>query len=84
MKTLRIVAIYAATLIAGQASAQDKVNVPQDTPPAAQDVGGTSQISGSDSGSSMKITQQQVYNELVRSRQSGEQERLQHDLYRGN
>lgn len=84
MKTLHIVAMCAAALIAGQASAQDKATAPQDSPPSAsQDVGGASQMSGSDSGSSMKITRQQVITELIRSQQSGEQARLQHELYYG-
>jgi hypothetical protein len=84
MKTLHIVAICAAALIAGQASAQDNAAAPHDTtPPAAQDVAGTSQMTGSDSGYSMRITRQQVYDELVRSQQSGEQERLRKELYFG-
>ncbi|MGF6478046.1 hypothetical protein [Paraburkholderia sp. JPY419] len=85
MKTLRIAATCAVVLIVGHASAQEDKTVPQDiTPPAAQDVGGTPQMSGTASGSPMRITHQQVYDEMVRAEKSGEMARLQGDLYHGN
>jgi hypothetical protein len=83
MKTFRIVATCAVALIVGQAWAQDQTE-PQQTAPAAQDVGGVPQMSRSEVGSSMAVTRQQVYNELIRSEQSGEQGRLMNDLYHGN
>jgi hypothetical protein len=83
MKTLRIVAICAAALIAGQASAQEKEVASGDAPPVAQDVGGTSQMSQSDSGSALTASRQQVYQNLIQSQQSGEQARLRKDVYFG-
>ena len=81
MKTLRIVATCAAALIAGHAWAQTTTVAPQSATQAAQDVGGVPP--GSAAGMPASITRQQVYNELVRSEQSGELQRLQTDLYRG-
>jgi hypothetical protein len=84
MKTLRIVAICAAALIAGQASAQEKEVASGDAPPpVAQDVGGTSPMSQSDSGSALTASRQQVYQNLIQSQQSGEQARLRKDVYFG-
>ncbi|KAE8757860.1 DUF4148 domain-containing protein [Paraburkholderia madseniana] len=82
MKTLRLVATCAVALIFGQAWAQDNP-VQSATPPAAQDVGGTTSSSAGESGSAAKLTRQQVYQDLIRSRQSGEQSRLWGDLYHG-
>jgi hypothetical protein len=81
MKTLRIVAALAAALIAGHAWAQNTAATPPDTTQAAQDVGGVPP--GSASGMPMGVTRQQVYDDLVRSEQSGQLQRLQQDLYRG-
>lgn len=81
MKTLRIVATCAAALIAGQAWAQTTAVSQQDATQGAQDVGGVPP--GSASGMATGITRQQVYNELIRSQQSGELKELQQGLYRG-
>ncbi|KAA1007676.1 hypothetical protein FVF58_23430 [Paraburkholderia panacisoli] len=82
MKTLRLVAICAFALSLGQAWAQDKP-VPSEAPSAAQDVGGTPSSSTGEAGHAMQVSRQQVYQDLVRSQQSGEQARLWGDLYRG-
>jgi hypothetical protein len=83
MQTLRILTACAATLIVGSASAQQQSDT-QQTPQATQDVGGVTQMSQSDAGASIKTTRQQVYNELIRSENSGEQARLNSSLYHGN
>jgi hypothetical protein len=83
MKTLRIVAACAAALLVGHAWAQDQPVTTQTAAQPAQDVGGVTDISRSDAGAPRGLTRQQVYQDLLRSQQSGEQSRLQ-DLYRGN
>jgi hypothetical protein len=82
MKALRLVATCAVALSVGQAWAQESAGPPA-TPPVAQDVGGTTGSSLSDAGTSMKVSRQQVYQDLIRSQQSGEQSRLWSDTYRG-
>jgi len=81
MKTLRIVAMCAVALIAGQAWAQNTAVSQPDTTQAAQDVGGVPPSAAS--GMPMGASRQQVYDELIRSQQSGEQQRLWEGLYRG-
>ena len=83
MKTLRIVAACAAALVVGQAWAQDQPMTAQTTAQPAQDVGGMTDISRSDAGMPAGLTRQQVYQDLIRSQQSGEQSRLQ-EIYHGN
>jgi hypothetical protein len=82
MKTLRLVAICAASLSLGQVWAQDNP-VQSATPPAAQDVGGTVSASTGESGSTATLSRQQVYKDLIRAQQSGEQSRLRSEFYRG-
>ncbi|KLU25531.1 hypothetical protein EOS_14505 [Caballeronia mineralivorans PML1(12)] len=81
MKTLRIVVACAATLVVGQAWAQEQAATMETAQPA-QDVGGVTDMSRSDAGAPKGITRQQVYQDLLRSQQSGEKARLQ-DLYHG-
>ncbi len=83
MKTLRIVGACAAALVVGQAWAQDQPMTAQTTAQPAQDVGGITDISRSDAGMPAGLTRQQVYQDLIRSQQSGEQSRLQ-EIYHGN
>ncbi|SAL31490.1 hypothetical protein AWB69_02665 [Caballeronia udeis] len=83
MKTLRIVAACAVALVAGQAWAQAQPATTETaTVQPAQDVGGVTDMSRSAAGAPMGLTRQQVYQDLLRSQQSGEQSRLQ-DLYHG-
>jgi hypothetical protein len=82
MKTLRLVATCAVALSLGQAWAQDNP-VPSAAPSAAQDVGGTISSATGEAGSAVKVSRQQVYQDLIRSQQSGEQTRLWSDLYHG-
>jgi hypothetical protein len=83
MKTFRIVVICAVALAAGHVWAQDKTVPPVSEQPA-QDVGGVTDVSTSESGSPKGMTQQQVYQDLVRSQQSGERARLWKDPYNGH
>jgi hypothetical protein len=83
MKTLRIVVTCAVALVVGHAWAQDQTT-PANTAQAAQDVGGMTDMSRGDAGSVKGITRQQVYQDLVRSEQSGQQRQLQEGLYHGN
>jgi hypothetical protein len=81
MKMLRNVAVCAVALTAANTWAQDP-SATQPTEPPAQDVGGV--ISPRmDAGAPRSITRQQVYQDLLRSEQSGEQQRLDNDLYHG-
>ena len=82
MKTLRLVVTCAAALSLGQVWAQDNP-VQSATPPAAQDVGGTISSSTGESGSTATLSRQQVYQDLIRAQQSGEQSRLRSEFYRG-
>jgi hypothetical protein len=84
MKTLRIVLTCAFALVAAQAWAQD-----QPAPPASvqanQDMGGmTDAMSSAGGGAHQPLTRQDVYQDLVRSEQSGQQTKLWKDVYRGN
>jgi hypothetical protein len=84
MKTLRIVLTCAAALVAAQAWAQD-----QPPPPASvqanQDMGGmTDAMSSAGGRANQPLTRQDVYQDLVRSEQSGQQAKLWKDIYRGN
>jgi hypothetical protein len=86
MTTVRIAVAAAAALFAGSALAQsqsDDQSQQASTPPAAQDVGG-SPMSTSASGAPMGLTHAQVYQDLVRSEQSGQQKALNEGLYHGN
>ncbi|MEM5312135.1 hypothetical protein [Paraburkholderia sp. JHI869] len=86
MNTVRIAVAAAAALFAGSALAQtqsDDQTQQAATPPVAQDVGG-SPMSTSASGAPMRITHAQVYQDLVRSQQSGQQKALSEGLYHGN
>lgn len=88
MKTLRIVLTCAAALVAAQAWAQDP---PQPQPlaseqasPASQDMGGMTDAMSSAGRANQPLTRRDVYQDLVRSEQTGEQTRLWNGLYRGN
>jgi hypothetical protein len=81
MKTLRIVVACAAALVVGHAWAQEQTATTPTAQPA-QDVGGVTDMSRSDAGAPKGITRQQVYQDLLRSQNSGEQSRLQ-ELYHG-
>jgi hypothetical protein len=86
MKTLRIMAASAVVLVFGHAQAQDATVAPQPSPvspeSATLSVGGVSDASRSDAGSPIGKTRQQVYQEYLRARQSGEMDRIQ-SLYGG-
>jgi hypothetical protein len=86
MKTLRIMAASAVVLVFGHAQAQDATVTPQPSPvsqeSATLSVGGVSDASRSDAGSPIGKTRQQVYQEYLRARQSGEMDRIQ-SLYGG-
>lgn len=81
MKTLRIVVACAAALAVGHTWAQEQAATTETAQPA-QDVGGVTDMSRSDAGAPQGITRQQVYQDLLRSKQPGEQARLK-DLYHG-
>lgn len=83
MNALRIAVACAAAFCAGLAMADEQSDQAQaSTPPASQDVGGTP-VSTSASGAPMGITRAQVYQDLVRSEQTGESAALQRGLYHG-
>jgi hypothetical protein len=86
MKTLRIMAASAVVLVFGHAQAQDATVAPQPSPvsqeSATPSVGGVSDAGRSDAGSPIGKTRQQVYQEYLRARQSGEMDRIQ-GLYGG-
>jgi hypothetical protein len=85
MKTAGIAVAAAAAFLAGSALAQSQSDDTQQasTPPAAQDVGGST-TSTSAAGAPMTITHAQVYQDLVRSEQSGQMKALNQGLYHGN
>ena len=84
MNTVRIAVAAAAALFAGSALAQSQSDDQKQasTPPAAQDMGG-SPMSTSASGAPVALTHAQVYQDLVRSQQSGQQKALNEGLYHG-
>lgn len=85
MKTLRIAATCAVALSVGylgHASAQDPPAAAQNAA-SAQDVGGMPDASIGQSGRAMGTTRTDVYRDLVRYQQSGEQQRLNGSLYHG-
>ncbi|MCP3720939.1 hypothetical protein [Paraburkholderia sp. CNPSo 3281] len=85
MTTVRIAVAAAAVLFAGSALAQSQSDdqTRASTPPVAQDVGGAPMSTGA-SGAPMALTHAQVYQDLVRSEQSGQQKALSEGLYHGN
>jgi hypothetical protein len=84
MKTLRLVLTCAFALVAAQAWAQDQP-APQASVQASQDVGGTTDaMSSAGGGAHQPLTRQDVYQDLVRSEQSGQQAKLWNGIYRGN
>jgi hypothetical protein len=86
MKTIRLIAACAAALsvgVIGQARAQD-APAPAQTAQPAQDVGGMPDTSMGQMGSATGKTRSQVYQDLIRSEQSGERDRLLNDLYHGS
>jgi hypothetical protein len=83
MKTLRIVLTCAAALVAAQAWAQDQPQ-PAASVQANQDMGGMTDAMSSAGRAPQPLTRRDVYQDLVRSEQTGEQARLWNGLYRGN
>lgn len=86
MNKVSIAVAAAAAFFAGSALAQsqsDDQTQQAATPPAAQDVGGSPMSTGA-SGAPMALTHAQVYQDLVRSEQSGQQKALSEGLYHGN
>jgi hypothetical protein len=84
MKTLRIVLTCAAALVTAQAWAQDQP-APATSVQASQDMGGmTDAMSSTGIRANQSLTRQDVYQDLVRSEQSGQQTKLWRDVYRGN
>jgi hypothetical protein len=81
MKPIKFAAISAVALVFGYAQAQDATVAPQPSPvsqeSATLSVGGVSDASRSDAGSPIEKTRQQVYQEYLRARQSGEMDRIQ-------
>jgi hypothetical protein len=85
MKTLRFAATCVAALSVGaigHAWAQEQPG-PAQTAQSAQDVGGMPDTSIGQSGHAMGTSRNDVYQDLVRSEQSGEQHRLNSSLYHG-
>ena len=89
MKALRLAAICAVAALTGSSWAQnaptasDTLSNSSAAPPPSADVGGVGTSSAAGSGAAM-VTRQQVYQDLIQSKQSGEQARLGRDTYRGN
>jgi hypothetical protein len=82
LNALRIAVACAAAFFAGLAFADSTTDQAQGNPPPAQDVGGVP-MQTSASGAPMSITRAQVYQDLVRSEQTGQRAELQKDLYHG-
>jgi hypothetical protein len=85
INTVRIAVAAAAAFFAGSALAQQQGSdqMQSSTPPATQDVGGSPSSTGA-SGAPMALTHAQVYQDLLRSQQSGQQKALSEGLYHGN
>ncbi|MBB3257941.1 hypothetical protein F4827_002807 [Paraburkholderia bannensis] len=83
LNTVRIAVACSAALFAGLALADSPADPSQGAPSASQDVGGTP-MTHSASGAPMALTHAQVYQDLLRSEQSGERDRLNKDIYHGN
>ncbi|WP_241030574.1 hypothetical protein [Paraburkholderia sp. Ac-20347] len=83
LSTVRIAVACSAALLAGLAWADSSTDTTSPPPSASQDVGGTP-MNNSASGAPIALTHAQVYQDLVRSEQSGERARLNNDLYHGN
>jgi hypothetical protein len=85
INTVRIAVAAAAALFAASALAQQQSSdqMQASSPPASQDVGG-SPSSTSASGAPMALTHAQVYQDLIRSQQSGQQKALSEGIYHGN
>jgi len=84
MNTVRIAVAAAAAFFAGSALAQSQSDqqTQASTPPPAQDVGGSPMSTGA-AGAPIALTHAQVYQDLVRSQQSGQQKALNEGLYHG-
>lgn len=87
MNGIRIMMVIAAALPCACALAHDASTSQQPAQEPAQTTsttsfGGTSSMSG-ESGTPAALTRQQVYQQLIQSRSSGESQRLQ-ELYHGN
>ena len=85
MNTVRIAVAAAAAFFAGSALAQSQSDsqTQAGTPPPAQDVGGSPMSTGA-AGAPAALSRAQVYQDLVRSEQSGQQKALNEGLYHGN
>ncbi|POR55997.1 uncharacterized protein DUF4148 [Paraburkholderia eburnea] len=85
LNTVRIAVACSAALFAGLALADSPSDQSQGAPSASQDVGGMPMTnSASGAPQSLTLTHAQVYQDLVRSEQSGERDRLNNDIYHGN
>lgn len=89
MNALRLAALCAVAVMAGSTYAQnaptttDAMSNAPTAPPAAADVGGMVNATGT--GTAIPATtRQQVYQDLIHSEQSGEQSRLMQGTYHGN
>jgi hypothetical protein len=83
INTVRIAVAVAAAFFAGSALAQSQSDSMQSSSPAAaQDVGGSA-MSTSAAGAPATLTHAQVYQDLVRSEQSGQQKALHDGIYHG-
>jgi uncharacterized low-complexity protein len=85
MKTLRIAATCVVALsvgYVGHAFAQQQP-APVQTEQTSQDVGGIADASRGETGGSMGMSRQQVYQDLLHSEQSGQSRQLSNGLYHG-
>ncbi|WP_310630090.1 hypothetical protein [Paraburkholderia sp.] len=83
LNTVRIAVACSAALFAGLAWADSSTDTASTSPSASQDVGGMP-MSNSASGGPVALTHAQVYQDLLRSEQTGERDRLNNDIYHGN
>lgn len=82
LSTMRIAVACAAACFAGFAWADSQPDQQTTSPQASQDEGGVPSTTSA-SGAPMTITHAQVYQDLIRSEQNGEYERLQKGIYHG-
>lgn len=82
MNTFRFAAVCAIALLGTSAWAEDQA-ASQSTEPPAQDVGGVIPPSVA-AGAPQSMSRQQVYQDLLQSQRSGQQQSLDNGLYRGH
>lgn len=83
LNTVRIAVACSAAFFAGLTLADTSSDPSQGAPSASQDVGGTP-MTHSAAGAPLTMSHTQVYQDLERSIQSGERDRLNNDVYHGN